>query len=158
MEHRPTLGPTLSGNCGVWVVIILFGPPNHSLLMDQKGSKHRHLQSCVGTRARLGYATFMHNYGKCILSIHCTLYMYVRLCVRKHADTLYRGSLHLVLVILVRMIRNNQWPGLQAPIAVSRYYYTSIRIYTLISASQELHIPWCKYCFITASALSFPFL
>ena len=133
-----------------------FDPPNHSLLMDQKGSKHRHLQSCVGTRARLGYATFMHSCGKCILSLHCTLY--VCLCVRKHANMLYRGSLRLVLVISVRKIRNNQWPGLQAPIAVSRYYYTSIRIYTLISASQELHIPWCKYCFVTASALSSPLL
>ena len=48
----------------------------------------------------------MHNYGKRILSLHCTLY--VRLCTHM----LYAGdhvSSRPVLVIGVRMIRNN--PG-----------------------------------------------
>ena len=40
--------------------------------------------------------------------------------------------------------------------AVSMYYYISIRMYALISPSQVLHIPCCKYCFITPSALSSP--
>ena len=41
-EHRPTLGPTLSENCGMREVIIVFGPCNHILLLDQsqQGSKH----------------------------------------------------------------------------------------------------------------------
>ena len=59
----------------------------------------------------------MCNCGKCILSLHCTLY--VSLCTHM----LYAGdyvSLHPVLVIWVCMIRNNPGnarvcPGLQVP-------------------------------------------
>ena len=43
--------------------------PNHQPLYV----RHRRLQSCVGTRARLGYSAFDEQLGKRILSLHCTL-------------------------------------------------------------------------------------
>ena len=81
-------------------------------------ARHRRLQSCVGTQARLGYAAFD---VQCILSLHCTLY--IRLCMH----ILYAGdhmSSHPVLMIRVRMIQNNSGnarvcPGLQASTIVA---------------------------------------
>ena len=66
---------------------------------------------------------FMCNYGKCILSQNCALS--IHLCVGKHA-LLYRGSSHLILMIWVRMVRNNPGnaqvcPGLQAPMPWGMY-------------------------------------
>ena len=56
--------------------------------VDKLPTSHRRLQSCVGTRARLGYAGFDAQLQH-ILSLHCTLY--VRLCVRKHAYAIFWG-------------------------------------------------------------------
>ena len=44
------------------------------------GPIHRHLQSCVGTQARLGYAAFDAQLRKHI-ALHCTLYMVICMCV-----------------------------------------------------------------------------
>ena len=52
---------------------------------------HRHLQNCVGTRARLGYAAFDAQLQKCVLSLHCMLY--IRLCMHKDAYASYVGGL-----------------------------------------------------------------
>ena len=61
-------------------------------------SIHRRLQSCVGTRARLGYAAFDAQLRKeFFLSLHCTLY--VRLSVGKHVYAYRCTSLRQVLVI-----------------------------------------------------------
>ena len=54
--------------------------------VDKLPTGHRCLQSCVGTRARLGYVGFDAQL-QCILSLHCTLY--VRPCVRKHVYAIY---------------------------------------------------------------------
>ena len=70
--------------------------------VDKLPTGYRHLQSCVGTQARLGYAGFDAQLQR-ILSLHCTLY--VRPCMRKRAYAIYRGleaclmSSHPVLVI-----------------------------------------------------------
>ena len=57
---------------------------------------HRCLQSCVGTWARFGYATFDAQLRKAylVITVHCT---YVCVCVSTHV--LYRSSSGLVLVI-----------------------------------------------------------
>ena len=55
---------------------------------------HRHLQSCVGTQARLGYAAFDAQLRK--MYFVTTLYA-IRTSVGVHM--LYRGSSHPVLVI-----------------------------------------------------------
>ena len=63
--------------------------------------EHRYLQSCVGTWARLGYAAFDAQLRKAyfVTRVYTVRYTYTSL--------LYRGSSHPVLVIWVRMIRNN---------------------------------------------------
>ena len=73
---------------------------------------HRRLQSCVGTRARLAMPHLMHNCGKRILSLHCTLY--TCLCVRKH---MVYGLEGLPRDINMRNNPGNArvCPGLQAP-------------------------------------------
>ena len=77
--------------------LMLYFKPSHYLplfcfcvlikpVLERPG--HRRLQSCVGTRARLGYARFDAQL-QLILSLQCTLY--VRPCLRKHAYAIYRG-------------------------------------------------------------------
>ena len=72
---------------------------------------YRRLQSCVGTRAKLGHAAFDAKLRKCILSLQCMLYG--RLCAHKHAYAIQgvfgSGSRDMS----IHMNRNN--PGLQAP-------------------------------------------
>ena len=50
------------------------------ILKDYGTYLHRRLQSCVGIRARLGYAAFDAQLRKRI-ALHCTLYTVVCTCV-----------------------------------------------------------------------------
>ena len=56
--------------------------------VDKLLTGHKRLQSCVGTRARLGYTGFDAQLQR-ILSLHCTLYVHP--CVHKHMHAIHRG-------------------------------------------------------------------
>ena len=93
-------------------------------------SRHRRLQSFVGTRARLGYAGFDAQLQR-ILSLHYTLYVYVRACVSMHMLYIWgSGSMPRVFASGPRDMRtrNNPGnarvcPGLQAPMEVGEIFY-----------------------------------
>ena len=69
---------------------------------------HRRLQSCVGTRARLGYAAFDAQLRKRI-ALHCTLYMVV--CTWVSTLMLVFG-LKSIMYELTSVFRN--FPGLSS--------------------------------------------